>query len=273
MECMVDLATAATPGFTTFRGHVACTCLAQWLPALERLALAHGFIASTIDIWQLTGANVNSAETHKRGGVFDLGQYDTRIVALSREMGAPATWLRPFYHPNGRKNFHTHGVLTGCRHNGPARYQIAAQRNGFDGLAHSGGRRRDPHPSPSAFRTWSEGLQWAEAELHRLDSGLPSFFAPSTEENDMFTNDDREDIEYIQKQVRFVAEQVAYVQKQARVLGSAIAELSTTVEAAVATRINDLVVSLPEPPVEPPDLTQMRLERELAVTESLRDPN
>lgn len=270
---MVKPATATTPGFTSFRGHVSCTCLATWLPVLEQLARAHGFVRENLDILQLTGSHPASAETHKRGGAFDLAQYDTRIVALAREMGAPATWLRPFYHPDGRKNFHTHGVLTGCRHNAPARYQVTAQRNGFDGLAHHQGRAPDPHPSPSAFRTWTEGLVWAEGELARLDSGVHTVFAPSTEEDDMFTNDDRADVEYIQKQVRYVAEQVAYVQKQAKVLGTAIAELSTTVEAAVGSRVKDLVVSLPEPPEEPPDLKRMRVERELAVTEALQDPN
>jgi hypothetical protein len=269
---MVQLATVATPGFTTFRGHVSCVCLVRWLPVLERLAVAHGFIKSNLDILQLTGGHKASAETHKRGGSFDLAQYDTRIVALAREMGAPATWLRPFYHPSGRKNFHTHGVLTGCRHNAPARYQITAQRNRFDGLAHQGGRAPDPHPSPSSFRTWSEGLEWAEVELARLGSGMPTFFAPSIEEDDMFTNDDREDLEYVQKQVRFVAEQVAYVQKQARALATAIDELSTAV-APGATKDRDLGMVLPEPPVEPPDLTRMREERDLAVAEALEDPN
>jgi hypothetical protein len=273
MECMVKAATAGTPGFTTFRGHVSCTCLQAWLPVLEQLALARGFIQSNLDILQLTGSHSASAETHKRGGSFDLAQYDPRIVALAREMGAPATWLRPFYHPSGRKNFHTHGVLTGCPHNAPARYQVTAQRNGFDGLAHRNGRAPDPHPSPSSFRSWREGLEWAGAELERLGSGGPTFFAPSIEEDDMFTNDDREDLDYIQKQVRFVAEQVTYVQKQARALATAIAELSSTVEGAAGTKARDLVISLPEPPVEPPELTRMRLERDLAVTDALVDPN
>ncbi len=273
MECMVPLATAATPGFTSFGRHVTCTCLAQWLPVFEQLALEYGLIREKIDILQLTGGHRASAGTHERGGVFDLAQYDTRIVALAREMGAPATWLRPFYHPDGRKNFHTHGVLSGCRHNGPARYQITAQRNGFDGLAHRNGRAPDPHPSPSTFRTWSEGLKWAQGELARLSGGSPTFLTPSIEEDDMFTNDDRADLEYVQKQIRYVAEQVAYVQKQAKVLGTAIAELSSTVQAASGTRVRDLVVSLPDPPEEPPDLTRMRVERELAVTNALEDPN
>lgn len=89
------LPTASTPGYTTFRGRVACECLAQWLPVYERLLLARGLIKSNIDIWQLTGGAAASGGTHSQGGAFDLlYQTGPAYVAVAREMGAPATWTR-----------------------------------------------------------------------------------------------------------------------------------------------------------------------------------
>lgn len=161
------LPTASTAGYTRLRHasgtFVACECLAAWLPVLERLALARGYIKFNLDIIQLTGGNPLSADTHSKGGAFDLWQFDERIVALCREMGAPATWMRPW-----TNNHHTHGVLSGCIHNAPAYYQVTAQRAGYNGLGVGGRAGKDTHPDPSTYRTWKQGIAWAEAEIAKI---------------------------------------------------------------------------------------------------------
>lgn len=157
------LPTASTAGYTTYEGHVTCECVAEWLSWLERLCIAHGYIKFNLDILQLTGGNPLSGGTHAKGGCFDLSQFDQRIVALAREMGAPATWMRPW-----ENNHHTHGVLSGCPHNSPARYQIDAQRKGRDGLGKAGLAGPDTHPSPKVYRTWQQGIAWAKSEIVRL---------------------------------------------------------------------------------------------------------
>ena len=102
-----------------------------------------------------------------------------RIVALAREMGAPATWLRNMNFADGSPgNTHTHGVLLGCDHNWPSNYQIIAQRRGYDGMGQGasgtpysgqwGYGGKDPHPGPATYRTWQQGIAWAKAELAKL---------------------------------------------------------------------------------------------------------
>lgn len=180
----ITLPTASTPGYGEFRGHVACDCLIKWLPVLERLLIAKGLIKQSIDILQLTGGYELSGGTHQAGGVFDLKQYDTRIVAVIREMGAPATWLRNMLYADGSPgNTHTHGVLSGCPHNWPAAYQITAQARGYDGMGKGtvspyigvwGYGGKDPHPDPSTYRTWTQGIAWAESQLATLEDDLMS---------------------------------------------------------------------------------------------------
>ncbi len=160
-------ATPDTEGFTTFRGVTACTCLAKWLPVYERVLLARGLIMFNIDIWQLTGDASASACTHRWGGAFDIFQTEPEHVAVAREMGAPATWIR-LKGPDFTRT-HTHGVLNGCVHNKPARYQLDAQAAGFNGLGTLGEGGPDPHPGPSERRTWDEGITWAEAEINRIE--------------------------------------------------------------------------------------------------------
>lgn len=160
---MGGLPTPSTPGYTTFRGFTCCTCLAQWLPVYERLLLQRGLIKMNIDVWQLTGNATASAGTHSKGGVFDLLYQTLEAHAMvAREMGARATWVRP-YPQFSRK--HLHGVLTGCPHNSPAAYQISAVRAGYNGLGSDGRAGPDPHPDPSADRTWVQGIEWALAQL------------------------------------------------------------------------------------------------------------
>lgn len=173
--------TPTTPGYTSFRGFTSCKCLAQWLPVFERLLVLKGYIKQSIDVLQLTGTYSLSGGTHQAGGVFDIKQYDTRIVAVAREMGAPATWLRNMNYADGSPgNTHTHGVLTGCEHNWPAAYQITAQRRGYDGMGQGwyGGQYlwgyggKDPHPDPKTYRTWTQGIAWAKAEITILEDEM-----------------------------------------------------------------------------------------------------
>lgn len=168
------LPTAATPGYTLYRdasehGWVACYCLAEWLKWYERVLLARGLIKSNIDVWQLTGGASASAGTHSQGGAFDLLYQTTDAhVAVAREMGAPATWRRTT--AQGFSRTHAHGVLSDCAHNEPARYQIAAQYAGRDGLGWRGMQGPDTHARPSTYRSWREGIEWAKKEVARLTS-------------------------------------------------------------------------------------------------------
>ena len=162
--------TARTPGYGTYRAReyaggpvkswVACVCLLEWLPALNDLLIFKGILKQPVFIFQLTGAEAESAGTHSQGGVFDLGHWTTPIALTCREMGAPATWIR--YKPRFSSD-HTHGVLTGCPHNEPARYQIAEQLAGGDGLI---GTARDPLPDPKVYRTWKQGVAYARGVMN-----------------------------------------------------------------------------------------------------------
>jgi hypothetical protein len=102
---------------------------------------------------------------HATGGAFDLldlpGNADW---ALARDMGADASWSRPFDWDHEGGMAHFHGVLTGCPHNGPARYQIDAVRAGFNGLGHLGHGAPDNGP-PLSNRTWREGITWAKEQV------------------------------------------------------------------------------------------------------------
>ena len=148
-----------------FRGHPACPCLAKWLPAYEHELQRRGILKGPLHIYQLIGGARQSGGTHADGGAFDLldlpGDKDWW---LARQMGADATWSRP-YNWDGRKGMpHMHGVLRGCPHNGPARYQIDAVEAGYNGLGHLGHGARDTGPRPLSGRTWAEGIQWAKEQ-------------------------------------------------------------------------------------------------------------
>lgn len=148
----------------TFRGKPACSCLIAWLPVYEAELLRQGVIKRSIDIYQLIGGAAASGGTHATGGAFDIAQTSTQAIAAAREMGADATWHR-LLNWDGRGGMeHTHGVLTGCPHNGPARYQIDAVRAGYNGLGHLGRGGRDTGPRPLSGRTWEQGIAWAKAQ-------------------------------------------------------------------------------------------------------------
>lgn len=142
-----------------FRGRPACPCLAEWLPVFEAELIRRGVIRESVDIAQLIGDADASGGTHSRGGAFDIWQHDDVTVWVARQMGAPATWARTT--GSFATNKHTHGVLLGCPHNEPARYQIDEVRADGDGLV---GNTPDPGPRPIPNRTWREGIAWAEKQ-------------------------------------------------------------------------------------------------------------
>lgn len=148
----------------TFRGEPACACLIAWLPEYEKALLRAGVIRKNIDIYQLIGGAAASGGTHSRGGAFDIAQTQAEAIKIARQMGADATWHR-------RKNWdgrggmaHTHGVLRGCPHNTPARYQIAAVDAGYNGLGYLGRAKKDDGPRPLSKRTWQQGIAWVKAQ-------------------------------------------------------------------------------------------------------------
>lgn len=164
------LPTASTPGYTTYAGKVSCTCLAAWLPSFSRLCELKGYGVPTI--WQLTGGLATSGGTHSQGGAFDIGGLGYDRAMLAREMGAWATWPRSNMPIGSNPNLHTHGVLAGCPHNYPARYQLTAVRAGYDGLGSDGRQGRDPLRPPKTYRTWSQGKAWADAEIYRIEDAM-----------------------------------------------------------------------------------------------------
>ena len=151
-----------------FRGKPACECLAAWLPAYERELIARGILplGGSLTIYQLIGGAPQSGGTHATGGAFDLldlpGGED---IAVARQMGADATWLRPKGWDGADGIAHIHGVLTGCPHNGPARYQIDAVVRGYNGLGRGGYGAPDDGPLPLSHRTWQAGLAWRREQI------------------------------------------------------------------------------------------------------------
>lgn len=157
----------------SFRGRPACRCLAKWLPVYEAELLRRGIIRYNLDVYQLIGGAKASGGTHATGGAFDLGQTSPEAIWVARQMGADATWHRR--RSQGFDIDHSHGVLRGCPHNGPARYQIDAVDAGFNGLGWMGRGGKDDGPRPLSMRTWKEGIAWAKAQVpkpvsHRIGS-------------------------------------------------------------------------------------------------------
>jgi hypothetical protein len=145
-----------------FRGRPACPCQAEWLPAFEHEAQRRGILAGPLPIAQLIGGAPASGGTHVAGGAADWSHVDG-LVWLARQMGADATWFRPELFRDGVRVWpeHDHSVLRGCAHNEPARYQIDAVDDGFDGLGAGGRGGPDDGPRPLSLRTWREGIAWA----------------------------------------------------------------------------------------------------------------
>ncbi|MGJ6980016.1 hypothetical protein ACSDQ9_05725 [Aestuariimicrobium soli] len=146
------------PDGTTFRG---CSCLVEWWPIVQRLAVARGLVQQQLDVSQggyNRGGVAASAGTHDGGGVLDLRQYSDGVIRLLRELGA-AAWHRT---PAQGFIHHTHLVLVGCPHvSSGAAAQVVQYRQGLNGLA---GRGPDDGPQVT-IRTYSEGVAVAAAEL------------------------------------------------------------------------------------------------------------
>jgi hypothetical protein len=153
------------PYAVDFRGHPACPCQVEWLPVFEAEAQRRGILSGPLPLSQLIGGASTSGGTHLTGGADDTypltGIDVERYVWLSRQMGADATWLRPFDWDGHGGVAHVHRVLTGCPHNEAARYQIVKVRAGLNGLANDLG---DDGPRPLSGRTWQEGLAWAREQ-------------------------------------------------------------------------------------------------------------
>lgn len=151
---------------TSFAGLPCCACQAEWLPVLQAEAIRRGFIQRTIDFYQLIGGAKQSGGTHSTGGAFDVQQGQNGFIRLCRDMGADATWRRPKNWDRKGGIAHTHGVMRGCPHNGPARYQITSTSQGVDhgrnGLANYGA---DDGPRPLSKRSWSAGIKWAANQV------------------------------------------------------------------------------------------------------------
>ena len=169
----------------TFRGLPACPCLATWVPAYEAELQRRGLLTGPIRLYQLIGGAAASGGTHMDGGAFDTQWIGEAAIWVARQMGADATWHRPHDWDGQGGMEHVHGVLTGCPHNGPARYQIDAVRAGYNGLGRNGHGAPDTGPRPLSGRTWQQGITWALR--HRLkEDDLMAFSDWPQAEKDAF---------------------------------------------------------------------------------------
>jgi hypothetical protein len=157
-----------------FRGHPACPCQVQWLPALEAEAQRRGLLTGPLPISQLIGGAKQSGGTHVDGGESDFypltafTQVDGEggLVWLCRQMGADPTWHRPIDWDGHNGVEHVHSGLVGCPHNvAAAGYQLVDVRAGLNGLANRG---KDDGPRPLSGRTWQQGIDWAK-EQEQMD--------------------------------------------------------------------------------------------------------
>lgn len=211
------LPTAATPGFTYFYTYgvapnVACVHVATWWGLFRRLCIKRG-LGDPVP-WQATGADERSAGSHIPGAAIDWGGISRARAMLAREAGAVA-WPRDW---DG--NEHTHAVIS-CSHISEyAAYQrtacIVFRRNG---LGYKGMAGPDPLPAPSVWRSYQQGLDWMRAELN------------PPEDDDMFTDADREALQYANKQNKAIAQAIIDLR---RYLAKLIADEDVQDDAAIA---------------------------------------
>lgn len=150
-----------------YAGLPCCSCSTEWLPTFVAELKRSGI---EVRFTQLNGSYGPSAGTHA-GGAFDLvvvkrglrtlaAAYKL-VVKIARQMGADATWVRPYNWDNRRGILHVHGLLTGCPHlSWQAKSQQTDVRNNRNGLANRGA---DTGPRPLSGRTWRQGIAWAKA--------------------------------------------------------------------------------------------------------------
>lgn len=172
----------STTTIVKFRGLPACECLAEWIPFWEQELLAQKLIKVSVDIAQLIGGAEASSGTHSQGGALDVWQTDIRVSKVAREMGC-VMWPRTT--GSFAKNRHSHGVLRGCPHNGPARYQIEAADAGFNGLGSGGRGGPDPKSLHDVLnkRTWEQGIAWHKREqrIRKINVRLEELRAEKSE--------------------------------------------------------------------------------------------
>jgi hypothetical protein len=153
----------------TIYGLPACPCQIKWLPYYVAELKRRGIVIRFV---QLIGGGKKSGGTHSTGGADDAYLVSwpkgmTRdeawalVIWVGRQMGSDARWRRRYNWDGVGGEEHGHGVLTGCPHNGPARYQIEDVRDGLNGLARHG---RDDGPRPLSGRTWQQGIEWAKKQ-------------------------------------------------------------------------------------------------------------
>lgn len=149
-----------------FRGLPACPCQAEWIPAFEaHLRRTLSGFQGTLSLAQLIGFFGGSGGTHAKGGASDFwvtGHMADLVVAEARQMGADPTWHRRAGWDGPGSDEHVHCVLRGCPHlSESARVQVACVDRNDDGLA---GDALDSGPRPLSYRTWREGIDWAEEQ-------------------------------------------------------------------------------------------------------------
>jgi hypothetical protein len=195
----MSLPTAATPGYGTItrggRTFVGCDCIIAFLLAGERLGLAKGLIKKELDIVQLTGDAAASGNVHRLGAAFDVLQFTAPWVIIWREMGS-SFW--PRLDPNPTKagdlwdnNEHGHGGIT-CPHDDLIAYQMVAYKRGYSGLGKAssgtyagqwGYGSLDPNRyRPKVYRTWREGIAWADAQVAAINAAKEKDDMPTLQE-------------------------------------------------------------------------------------------
>lgn len=169
----VVIAKSTDPGYTkivTASGtFTCCVCCAEWAPVFEDYCKIRGHIKYNIDWIQFTGGDPNSANTHAHGAAMDCEQVGSAFIADARECGATGSWSR---YPPAFDNDHSHMVLNGCPHDDLCRYQLEAQKAGYNGLGYAGRGGKDPYPDPAVYRTWKQGKEFMQARIKEYEDSL-----------------------------------------------------------------------------------------------------
>lgn len=144
------------------RGLPACSCLAEWVPAFEKM------IGHSPRLFQLAGDAKASAGFHKRGGSVDYEPLSDDELRIARNMGG-AAWNRWWHDSDGDPNFHCHIRLNGCPHNTIAQPQVADLNEGRDGTGPLYDNAGVPDNGPRdgvhwPLRTWRQGIDWAHKQ-------------------------------------------------------------------------------------------------------------
>lgn len=189
-------------------GKPGCPCLVAWYSAFKRELGRRGWIVGSFHIYQLIGGAPESGGTHVEGGAGDDNQVSDNAIWLARQMGADASWHRPFNWDGRGGIAHAHRVLRGCPHNGPARYQYDSTTQGVDhgrdGLSHGGRGAPDTGPRPLSGRTWQQGIEWARQQ-EETDDMTPDQDARLKRIEKMLTNQAK----LTKKRLQAIADQLA----------------------------------------------------------------